>query len=273
MALFLVLFAMSSVDGEKFKQMAVALNSEFAGGTGQEEFLSAIDAEAQKELEEAAAAAKLEQISKVEELEKLIKEKEMNELQHLKEKIDKYIQDKNLNLNLKTELTSNGLMITILENALFDSGSAIIKKEAIPLSKEISLFINTTPPRNIMVSGHTDTVPINSYEFSSNWDLSTTRAVNFLELILSSNKKLSPNKFSASGYGEFQPVSDNKSDIGKSKNRRVEVMILPLSNEELKKVYQEEFNEILKENEPAKEKPVKEEVKKTDAKEPKKGGH
>jgi chemotaxis protein MotB len=82
------------------------------------------------------------------------------------------------------------------------------------------------PPRNIIVSGHTDNVPINNSEYDSNWHLSVMRAVNFMK-ILTDNKKLDPKAFSAKGFGEFTPVSSNDTNEGRQENRRVEVLILP----------------------------------------------
>ncbi len=80
----------------------------------------------------------------------------------------------------------------------------------------------------ITVSGHTDTVPITNAQFASNWELSTQRAVNFMQVLLQ-NKDLQPGKFSAIGYGEYRSIAQNDTPEGKAKNRRVEVFILPLT--------------------------------------------
>ena len=76
-----------------------------------------------------------------------------------------------------------------------------------------------------MISGHTDNVPINSSQYPSNWELSSQRAVNFMKYLLSVNSKLAPQRFSAVGYSEYRPISDNATEEGRSKNRRVEVLI------------------------------------------------
>lgn len=232
LALFIVLFAMSSVDAGKFKQMALTMNSELKGGTGDEEFLSAIDSKIEQDAADKEMA-----------LEKLIEEKaqqlldekkeeilssEMENLKQIQDDIEKYIEANNLKLSLKTTLTEKGLMVTILDNVLFASGKAVVKSDSIPLAHEIANLLEATMPREIMVSGHTDIVPMNSLEFSSNWSLSTQRSVNFLEIMLK-NKKLDPRRFSATGHGEFMPVAENTTKVGKSKNRRVEVLILPLT--------------------------------------------
>ena len=118
-------------------------------------------------------------------------------------------------------------MVTILENILFDSGKADVKLESLGIAKEMSSLLVSASPREITVSGHTDNVPIANAQFASNWELSTQRAVNFMQVLLQ-NKELQPEKFSAIGYGEYRSIAPNDTQEGKAKNRRVEVFILPL---------------------------------------------
>lgn len=82
------------------------------------------------------------------------------------------------------------------------------------------------PPRSIIISGHTDNVPIRNAGFQSNWELSVMRAINFMKVILENNR-LNPSMFSAKGFGEFKPVASNDTEEGKKKNRRVEILITP----------------------------------------------
>ena len=119
-------------------------------------------------------------------------------------------------------------MVTILENVLFDSGKADVKLESLGIAKEMSSLLVSASPREITVSGHTDNVPIANAQFASNWELSTQRAVNFMQVLLQ-NKELQPEKFSAIGYGEYRSIAPNDTQEGKAKNRRVEVFILPLT--------------------------------------------
>ena len=79
--------------------------------------------------------------------------------------------------------------------------------------------------QRITVSGHTDNVPINTREFPSNWELSSQRAVNFMRYLIADNS-LKPERFSAIGYGEYRPIMTNETPEGRSKNRRVEVLIM-----------------------------------------------
>lgn len=223
-ALFIVLFAMSSIDAAKFKQMAVAFKSELSGGTGKKEFLSDQKPKSEKDL--SANSLESEKMKKQAEAE--VKQQEMNELKAVQKSIDQYISEKQLSSSFKTELTERGLMITILENVLFDSGKADVKVESLNIAKEMSNLLVSAAPREITVSGHTDNVPIANAQFASNWELSTQRAVNFMQALLQ-NDQLNPGKFSAIGYGEYRPIAPNDTPEGKAKNRRVEVFILPLT--------------------------------------------
>ncbi|KKI93919.1 flagellar motor protein MotB [Bacillus sp. SA1-12] len=220
LALFIVLFAMSSVDAQKFQQIAKVFNSTFAGGTGVLHYPSPSPREEMKELN-----IQDEQMTKeaaVEAQEQLEQEK----LKEVQDKINTYIKENKLETKLETTLTDEGLLITILNDIFFDSGKAEIREKDKKLAIEISELLVMNPPRNIIVSGHTDNVPIKTSDFDSNWHLSVMRAVNFMKLLVE-NEKLDPKSFSAKGFGEYKPVSTNDSKEGRQENRRVEVLILP----------------------------------------------
>lgn len=137
-ALFIVLFAMSSIDAAKFKQMALSFRSELAGGTGNKEFLS--DQKPKKKEELSTDSLEAENIKKqaTEKAEAEVKQREMNELKAVQKSIDQYIEERQLSSSFKTKLTEQGLMITILENVLFDSGKADVKPESLNIANEMS---------------------------------------------------------------------------------------------------------------------------------------
>jgi chemotaxis protein MotB len=220
LALFIVLFASSAVDAQKFQSMSKVFSEIFTGGTGIVDYESI----EQKNGEEIADETK-------DKLEKAKKQNqvpidEQNALSATQERVNQYILEKGLTGQLKTSLTSEGLLVTINDSVLFDSGRADVREEDIAVAKEISDLLVTDPPHNVIISGHTDNVPIRNSNFSSNWELSVMRAVNFMKIILE-NEQLDPRMFSAKGFGEFQPIASNDTEEGKAKNRRVEVLILP----------------------------------------------
>lgn len=222
LALFIVLFAMSSVDAQKFQMLARAFNSTFTGGTGVLEYPSPIPGGDMEQLDQ-----EKEKNTDDEKQESLEQEK----LKEIQEKVNAYIAANSLETQLKTTLTDEGLLITILNDIFFDSGSASIRNKDEQLAKEISNLLVMNPPRNIIVSGHTDNVPIKNAEFESNWHLSVMRAVNFMKLLLE-NRQHDPRSFSAKGFGEYNPVANNDSKEGQQKNRRVEILILPIERNE-----------------------------------------
>ncbi|MNN35352.1 Outer membrane porin F precursor [compost metagenome] len=154
-----------------------------------------------------------------------LKRQEQQNLEALKKQLDTYIKENGLTDDLETKLNQSQLMITISDKALFASGEAVVKPEARQLAKAISTMLQKFPDYEIIVSGHTDNVPISTYEFPSNWDLSSVRALNFMKILLI-NTNLDPKKFSAIGYGEYHPVAGNDTAVGRAQNRRVEVSII-----------------------------------------------
>lgn len=218
LALFIVLFAMSSIDAKKFEHMMKQLNAAFTGGTGLFQNSNPIPIQEEITLLETINGG--EQLS---EQERKFRQ-ETEELRELKEQLDAYIGDTGLVDKLQVIVTDDGLMITILDNALYASGSAQVRPEAKELGVEIAKLL-VTHPRQVTVSGHTDNVPINNREFPSNWDLSSKRALNFMKILLE-NPQLNPTRFSATGYGEYRPIASNDTPEGRAKNRRVEVSIL-----------------------------------------------
>ncbi|MBU5343151.1 flagellar motor protein MotB [Caldifermentibacillus hisashii] len=220
LALFIVLFASSAVDAQKFQSMSKVFSEIFTGGTGIVDYESI----EQKNGEELADETK-EKLEKAKE-QTQVPVDEQTTLSATQERVNQYILEKGLTGQLKTSLTSEGLLVTINDSVLFDSGSAEVREEDIAVAKEISDLLVIDPPHNVIISGHTDNVPIQNSNFSSNWELSVMRAVNFMKIILE-NDQLDPRMFSAKGFGEFQPIASNDTEEGKAKNRRVEVLILP----------------------------------------------
>ncbi|MDP4551452.1 flagellar motor protein MotB [Alkalihalobacillus macyae] len=234
LALFIVLFAASTVDVKKYEAITKSFEEVLNGGTGimesepstmQPQEGSFVGLEEDPEEDKEEEKEKQEQEESEEEL-----EKDLNKLEKLKDRIDAYIGKQDLDAFLQTKLTEEGLLITIKEAALFQSGKANLTGDAKELAKEISSLLVTDPPRRITVTGHTDNRPIKTSQYQSNWHLSSERALNFMTELLK-NKNLKPELYSFTGYGEYRPIDTNKTDAGRAKNRRVEVLILPYNVE------------------------------------------
>ncbi|HBA66034.1 MAG TPA: flagellar motor protein MotD [Methylococcaceae bacterium] len=106
---------------------------------------------------------------------------------------------------------------------LFASGEAELSPKALPVLKKVSEIVRRMP-NVINVEGHTDTVPISTVKFPSNWELSSARATSVVREFV--NEGIAPSRLSAVGYGEFHPIADNNSEAGRFQNRRVVVVLM-----------------------------------------------
>ncbi|MGH9351243.1 MAG: OmpA/MotB family protein, partial [Terriglobia bacterium] len=130
------------------------------------------------------------------------------------------IQRRSVNLTI----TREGLVVSLQEIGFFDSGSAILKPGAMPALSKIAAILSRTP-QNIRVEGHTDNVPIHNAKFASNWELSTARATEVLNLLIT-RLGIAPQRLSAAGYARFHPVAPNTTVQGRARNRRVDIVVL-----------------------------------------------
>lgn len=141
----------------------------------------------------------------------------------LEERLKKEIGDK----EVKVEMLSKGLVITFVAEVLFNSGKADLRKDSFSKLTKVANVLNTTiRDLSIGIEGHTDNVPIKYSGWKSNWELSTTRALSVLHYFIEKHN-LDSKRLSATGYGEHHPIATNKTKIGRQRNRRVEIVILP----------------------------------------------
>ena len=205
LALFIVLFASSTVDTQKYNAMKEAFNSAFSSGSGVVEVdPPAPPTEEENNQEESTKSG--------------------SDLEALKKDIDQYIVENNLSEKLQTKLSKHFLMLTIRDNVLFDSNSAVVKTDARQTIGPLGELLVQYTQYELLIMGHTDNRPIHTAKFPSNWELSSQRALNFMKLLLE-NPKLDPSHFGAIGYAEYRPIATNASEEGRAKNRRVEIAI------------------------------------------------
>jgi chemotaxis protein MotB len=124
----------------------------------------------------------------------------------------------------RLEIGENKVRIVFEAPVLFDSGSAYLRPESLPVLQQVVNSLNALP-NSIQIEGHTDDRPLGAGgKFASNWELSAARAfavLRFLEI-----NGIPQQRLSAIGYGEFRPVADNKTAEGRTTNRRIEINIL-----------------------------------------------
>lgn len=118
----------------------------------------------------------------------------------------------------------DGLVISLREVGFFESGSAEMKSASQSAFDRIATMLRQRDYR-LRIEGHTDDVPIHTARFSSNWELSTSRATEIVRLLIVRDG-FAPNRLSAAGYAEYHPIAANGTAEGRGMNRRVDIVIL-----------------------------------------------
>jgi len=234
MIFFVVLYSMSKVDAQKFAAVAESLSKALGGGTPAKIELASSpvgpslfntgtpsskttvpgNGTNPNNTTYTQSAAKTSEGSGA---------TETVSIDAIKAKIDKFAADNGIQLTLVTTVEERGLVVSIQETLLFESGSADITARARDILEKVSTVL-AAAPNQIKVEGHTDNIPISTAKFPSNWELSVIRSINVVHIL--QNDGISPDRLSAAGYGEFRPVSSNDTEAGRGKNRRIDLLIL-----------------------------------------------
>lgn len=130
------------------------------------------------------------------------------------------------NSNELQVFVKNGkVYVSLQENLLFPSGSAVVNPKGKEALGTLAQVLNVNPDINVVVEGHTDSVPIHG-KYEDNWALSTARA-NAIARILIDNYKVDPTRITASGRSKYDPVDTNETAEGRQHNRRTEIILAP----------------------------------------------
>ena len=126
---------------------------------------------------------------------------------------------------LSVAIVEGRMVIQLPQDVLFPSGSATLNQEGRSTIGLVGDALAQIPERRFQVEGHTDNVPISTQRFASNWELSGSRAITVVRLLL--ERGVDPKNLSAAGFGEHQPIADNADPTGRRANRRIEITMLP----------------------------------------------
>lgn len=166
--------------------------------------------------------------AKLEEVEQYKKELEehqkyINDLEGIKSDLENTVGV------LETKIENGRLRVHFQGDILFESGKHYLKEEGKQVLESVFPILSKSVVQNdIFIAGHTDNVPIRDDakdRYESNWVLSTYRAIEVVKYLV--EKGISPQSVTAAGYGEYKPIADNSTDEGKTKNRRVELFLIP----------------------------------------------
>ncbi len=159
------------------------------------------------------------------ELDSVIKARES--LERAKAEMERQLREELESGNVSLDMEDRGLVLTMLDRILFDSGKAELKESSRgTLTKVANILQQQVGDQMVYVEGHTDNIPIKYSGWRSNWELSTARATEVIHHFID-KETLTASRFAAIGYGEFQPVMSNDTETGRLKNRRVEIVISP----------------------------------------------
>ena len=252
---FVLLFSMSSVDASKYEQVVQSLNQAFSilptsgtqviegamvssgisqlpeianyfgdtmsDGDGQDE-VDAGDGDQEKSVEEmiqeaqeAAAESALENYE----------QQQLNESEEMAENIEALATQYGIQDQIEVDFNGQYVRITLNGALLFESGSAELTDEAMPLIENISKMLNVYTSNIIDVEGYTDNVPINSAKYKSNDVLSMYRALYVANHIREFATAVDPANVVSTGRGAYNPIADNSTPEGRARNRRVEIKI------------------------------------------------
>jgi len=126
---------------------------------------------------------------------------------------------------LRVRIVDGQMVVELATDVLFPSGSAVLSSDGKAAVVEVATVLASIPERRFQIAGHTDTVPIRTARYRSNWDLAFDRAHSVLQAMIDAGM---PNtRISASSYGEYRPTAANETDEGKAKNRRIEIIVVP----------------------------------------------
>lgn len=125
---------------------------------------------------------------------------------------------------IDVESEDRTILIRIREKGSFTSGSAYLNNDFVKVIDKIGVAIGQIAGR-VFVEGHTDSIPINSFAYPSNWDLSVSRAASVTRRLVRSDTGINPRRVTASGFAATRPQALNSTAEGRARNRRVEIII------------------------------------------------
>ncbi len=242
---FVLLFAMSSVDSEKYEQLVASFHSSFSifstsgssvisdgqavsAGITQLSELSAYfsdgTSEGDTDQDDSQESGTESQTDAEQNAVELYEQQELKESEQMADQVEQMAAQYGIQDQVEVDFNGQYVKITLNGALLFDSGKAEIRQDAYPLVDKIGAILQNYDQNIIEIEGHTDNVPIHSSKYADNNVLSMFRALTVADYIRSITS-LNPAYIKSSGRGEYVPVADNTTEEGRARNRRVEIKI------------------------------------------------
>ncbi len=209
-----------NIDG--LKKDITALNGRISNLSNQNSQLGQQTADQQNLLHQTKLTVEQQQ-HRLQQLQNLLQQQK-DKSEQLKNKMSEAL--KGYNSNDLTVVQKNGkVYVSLSENLLFPSGSAVVNKKGVEALSKLAAVLNLNNDVAVDIEGHTDSIPIRG-RYTDNWDLSSARA-NAIVRILVNNYKVDPARVISSGHSSYEPVDTNSTAEGRAKNRRTEIILSP----------------------------------------------
>ncbi len=205
MAFFIMLYSMSILNIDKFRQVAVSVRSGFAGlveGQGR----SILASDGQFSSKPSPITGDTAGVP-------------WQTVRHMQE----YIRAERLDKTVKLRADSRGLVISLADNITFAKGQVELSTNAVKVVTNIGMMLKDLP-NAIEVEGHTCDLPTANQLYPSNVSLSATRASNVANYLVK-NVGIDPRRVSVAGYGEWRPIAPNTCEKNRAQNRRVDIVV------------------------------------------------
>ncbi len=215
MLFFIIMYAMSNVDTEKYKQLSEALQSVFTGGN-----LTVFDQSSSP-----GSPGLLTGVTPGQPIEakKPGNTQGTGGTSMLRSQATSTLQNLIKSGRVKIIPTEMGLAISLVSDFNFGAASAELAPDAFSVIQQVAAFL-TQIPNNIVVEGHTDSAPVDTTKWSSNWQLSAERALTVLQALAAYG--MPENRLSMAAFGDTRPIRSNDTPEGRAYNRRVDIVLV-----------------------------------------------
>lgn len=244
-ATFVVLYALSQIDASEFARLEASIQKAFATNKsslldGQDNILETMDSNS------AVDANSANSVVEALMMEYLSVKYENDSFNQIKEELESYAKDNKLD-DMTIEIDERGLVIRFdNSDILFPSGQAHLTSKAKELLDKVGIAIGQRFVMHLIrVDGFTDSLPVSNPMFPTNWELSSARSCAIVRYLID-RFKFFPDIFTAAGFGDTRAIASNDTPDGRSKNRRVEIIVLKNKYKKNEK-YNDQFLKLDKE--------------------------
>ena len=232
-AFFVMMYSISIVNTGKFKVLSESLTAAFTDPARSLEPIQVGDlVRAPAEMQDHSFAdpqpkpirpVEMRQMAKLVDVDPVLLDKASKQLDEIQERVETAMAEMIDQGAITVQRSEYWIEIEMNSSVLFESGSSILYPRVVPILTQLGRVMIDFP-NHVHVEGYTDTVPINTEMFPSNWELSGSRAATVVRLFEFTGVK--PDRLAAIGYGEYYPVAENTNAEGRARNRRVVAVVL-----------------------------------------------